>query len=243
MIEMKVYVGTSGFAYGWNPEGSFDWYAKNSNLNTLELNASFYRFPFPNQVKAWVRKTELFNPRLRWSIKVNRFVTHVFKFSERALSTWRKFESLFKPLDKFVDFYLFQLPPSLTSKFSSKLEDFIKKVDLKERFALEVRNLSWFDEKWINWAKKLGITWVSVDAPDFTNFPREIYSTNGIVYLRMHGRFDWYSHNYSDEELREVLGKIRRVKPKRCYIYFNNDTNMLRNARRMLELFKLAKIY
>lgn len=235
---MEIYIGTSGFAYDWNPDGSFDWYAKNSGLNSIELNASFYRFPFPSQVKGWARKTSLLNPKLRWSIKVNRFITHVFKFNERAFSTWRKFESIFKPLNEFIDFYLFQLPPSLSSKFSEKLEAFVKKVKLGDKFALEVRNLSWFEDKSIDWAKSLGITWVSIDAPDFTNFPRIVYSTNGIVYLRMHGRLYWYSHNYSDKELIEVIEKIRKVKPGKCYVYFNNNTNMLRNARRMKELFE-----
>ncbi|RLI98826.1 MAG: DUF72 domain-containing protein, partial [Candidatus Aenigmatarchaeota archaeon] len=70
---MQVFVGTSGWAYGWNPNG-FDWYIKNSGLNSVELNASFYRFPFPNQVKSWARKTKEFNPSLRWSIKVNRLI-------------------------------------------------------------------------------------------------------------------------------------------------------------------------
>jgi len=234
MVWMKVYVGTSGWMYSWNPDG-FDWFIKNSGLNAIELNASFYRFPFPNQVKSWKRKTEQFNPSLRWSIKVNRLITHVFKFSERTLSTWKKFENLFKPLSEHVDFFLFQLPPSLTSKFAPKLERFIKKVKLNEKFALEVRNMSWFDEKWIEWASKFGITWVSVDAPDF---PLEVYSSNGIVYERMHGRFAWYSHYYTDEELKEVEEKILKIKPRKVYVFFNNDHAMLENARRMLGLFR-----
>lgn len=233
---MKIYVGTSGWMYSWNPDG-FDWFIKNSGLNAIELNASFYRFPFPNQVKSWKRKTEQFNPSLRWSIKVNRLITHVFKFSERALSTWKKFENLFKPLSEHVDFFLFQLPPSLTSKFALKLERFIKKVKLNEKFALEVRNISWFDGKWIEWASELGVTWVSIDAPYFTNFPREIYCTGSSIYLRMHGRDDWYSHYYEDEELEEIKEKILKVKAKKAYVYFNNNTNMLRNARLLLSLF------
>jgi len=234
---MQVFVGTSGWAYSWNPNG-FDWYVKNSGLNSVELNASFYRFPFPNQVKSWARKTKEFNPSLRWSIKVNRLITHVFKFSERAFSTWKKFERLFKPLAENIDFYLFQLPPSLTQKFSSKVESFIKKVKLEERFALEVRNLSWFESKWIEWAKNLGITWVSVDAPYFTNFPREIYCTSDSIYLRMHGRSNWYAHYYEAKELEEIKERILRVKAKKVYVFFNNNHAMLANAQRMLKLLR-----
>ncbi|MEM7821215.1 MAG: DUF72 domain-containing protein [Candidatus Aenigmatarchaeota archaeon] len=232
---MEVFVGTSGWYYSWNPELSFDWYLKNSRLNGIELNASFYRFPFPNQIKSWLKKTKNFFPFLRWSIKVNRLITHTFKFNERAFGLWKKFKDLFKLLEKNIDFYLFQLPPSITSSFSSKLEIFIKKTGLKEKFALEVRNLDWFKEEWTEWASKLKITWVSVDSPDF---PLEVYSTNKIVYLRMHGRDAWYSHNYTNKELKEVKDKIFRVGPEKIYIFFNNNTNMLSNAQTMLKILK-----
>jgi len=234
---MEVYVGCSGFMYSWNPDG-LEWYLTETGLNSLELNTSFYRFPFPNQVKSWKRKTEQLSPSLRWSIKVNRLITHVFKFNERAFETWKKFEKLFEPLKENIDFYLFQLPPSLTSKFFPKLENFIRKTNLKEKFALEVRNISWFEEKYVKEASKLGITWVSVDSPDF---PREVYCSNKIVYLRMHGRTAWYSHFYTNEELEEIKEKILKIKPEKVYIFFNNNHAMLSNAISMLKLLTKGK--
>lgn len=224
---MKCFVGTSGWAYSWNLGGDFKWYAANSGLNAVELNASFYRFPFPSMIKGWSKTGKAF----RWSIKVNRFITHVFQFTGRALATWEKFRRLFEPLDDCIDFYLFQMPPNHTFKTAPKIERFIKAVKLKERFALEARNWDWFKEDAIAWAKKLGITFVSIDAPEFS---RDVYNTSGLVYERMHGRTRWYSHHYSDEELNEVASKIRMAKPKAAYVMFNNDTNMLSDSRRML---------
>jgi uncharacterized protein YecE (DUF72 family) len=234
---MKVFTGTSGFSYSWNPNG-FEWYLENSGLNSVELNSSFYRYPYPNQVKSWLRKTEKINPNLRWSIKVTRLVTHLYKFNQTAWKRWKSFERLFSPLDKFIDFYLFQLPPSTKPNSAKKIENFFKKTNLKKRFALEWRNVEWFEEEWVKWAKSLGLTLVSVDAPDFTKLPRRIFNVNGIVYLRMHGRSGWYSHNYKDIELKGIKKKILKVKPKKVYVYFNNDHNMLSNARRMLEILR-----
>jgi uncharacterized protein YecE (DUF72 family) len=150
---MEFFVGTSGWYYSWNEEGNFDWFVSNSKLNAVELNVSFYRFPFPNMVKAWARKGK----SLRWAIKVNHLITHTFKFSERAFQAWKKFQNLFMPLQDFIDFYLFQLSPSMTPKSLPLIESFVKKTELKERFALEVRNIEWYDRKLIEWASNLGI--------------------------------------------------------------------------------------
>jgi uncharacterized protein YecE (DUF72 family) len=231
---MKAFVGTSGWMYSWNSGGSLDWYLEKSGLNSIELNASFYRFPFPNQVKSWVAK----GAKLRWTVKVNRLITHQYKFSDKGFSSWQKFTDLFKPLDDIIDFYLFQLHPILKPSLAPKLEEFIKKSDLRERFALEVRNIAWFKEEWIAWAKNLGITWVSIDSPDF---PLDVFNTSGLLYERIHGRRSWYSHNYKDQELEEIKRKIVDAKPRKVYVYFNNDTNMLDNAQRMLKLLTLKR--
>ncbi len=137
------------------------------------------------------------------------------------------------PLEPSIDFYLFQLPPSMTPRSLQTLENFITKTDLGNRFALEVRNMKWFDKAYIQWASKLNTTWVSVDSPDF---PLDIYNTNGIVYERMHGRTAWYSHYYTDQELKDVANRIRKANPEKVYVFFNNNHAMLENARRMLQI-------
>ncbi|MEM4703072.1 MAG: DUF72 domain-containing protein [Candidatus Pacearchaeota archaeon] len=225
---MYIYVGTSGWFYGWNKDKNLEWYVKNSKLNAIELNASFYRFPFPNQIKSWAKKGK----ELRWSIKVTRLVTHVYKFNKEALKIWHSFYELFQPIDSFIDFYLFQLPPSFVD--IKKVLNFAKQTKLNEKFALELRNrklIESLDKKDI---KKFSeeITLVSLDSPDFQNkiFPGK------IIYLRMHGRDSWYSHNYSENELKEVVNKIKEIEPEKVYIFFNNNHNMLKNARTMLKL-------
>ena len=232
---MEICVGTSGWLYDWNLGGNFDWFVENSGLNAVELNASFYRFPFPNVVRAWARKGK----GIRWAIKVNRLITHVFKFSDRGLGTWEKFERLLEPMDELIDFYLFQLPPRYGPKASETLERFIKSVKLGERFALEVRDAKWYDRKWLDWARGLGLTWVSVDCPDF---PRDVYNTSGLVYERVHGRSAWYSHDYSKEEIREIAERIVRARPRAAYVFTNTDHFMLPAAREMMkQLTELVK--
>ena len=229
----EIYVGTSGWSYSWNPNG-FKWYAKNSGLNAVELNSSFYRFPFPSMIKGWLK----YSDKIRWAIKVHRSITHYRKLTGKAEETWRKFERLFQPLDNQIDFYLFQMPPNYTATEDNiqNLSKFHEYTELGSRFAFEPRHITWFTNEVQEILRELGITVVSVDSPFITY----IWKTNDIVYLRMHGRTSWYSHYYTDEELLQITNKIMELAPNRVYVFFNNDHDMLENGRRMLKILKKA---
>ncbi len=226
---MQIYVGTSGWLYDWNIGRSLEWYVKNSGLNSIELNMSFYRYPTRKTVEIWAEKGKT----LRWSIKASRLITHVYRFGEKAETAWNRFKELFSPIEEKIDYYLFQLPPSMTPRHVSRIERFILKTELGSRLALEWRSPEWFREEWIRWAIDLGITPVSIDAPEL---PRTIFKSGQAVYLRMHGRYAWYSHDYTDEELKEVAESIVKNSPGKVHVYFNNNHAMLRNARRMLKI-------
>jgi uncharacterized protein YecE (DUF72 family) len=222
-----VFVGTSGWYYDWNKKKNFDWFIENSSLNSVELNASFYRFPFPRQIEAWSTK----GAGLRWSIKVHRSITHWRQLSGSSLEIWENFRELFEPMDHIIDFYLFQVPPNFNDV--ARALRFAEAAKLGERFALEIRNrrLLGDDEACEELMKE--VTLVSVDSPDYRNriFPGK------IIYMRMHGREGWYNYNYSMEEISETFRKMREFGPEKVYIYFNNDHNMLENARMTLKVF------
>ena len=230
---MRFFVGTSGWMYDWNPDG-FEWYMLESGLNAVELNASFYRFPFKNQILSWSRK----GSRIRWSIKVNRLVTHVYKLNDKAFSVWNRFRELFEPMDDLIDFYLFQLPPTLkfTESVRNKLKMFVERGDVGSKIAIEGRSSDWFTDECVRFINSLGCVFVSVDAP---GLPNNIFVNNGTIYLRMHGRHAWYMYNYSERELSEIVQRIIKNKPERVYVFFNNDHDMLANARVMFRLFSI----
>ncbi len=223
---MDAFVGTSGWYYSWNEALTLDWYLARSGLNAVELNASFYRFPFPNQVASWARK----GVSLRWAVKVHQSVTHRHRFSRDALDIWERFRRLFSPLDPFIDFYLFQAPPAFRD--TGKVLDFAAGTGLGDRFALELRNRDLLGDDEACRHLRENVVLVSVDSPDF---PLRIFPGD-VVYLRVHGRTGWYSHDYSRDELREMAGAVRDAHPSRVYIFFNNDHAMLGNARIMREL-------
>jgi len=224
-------VGTSGWAYSWNPDG-LEWYVRHSRLNAVELNASFYRFPFRNQVRGWARR----GAGLRWAIKVHRSITHYRRLSPASYQTWARFRALFEPMEHLIDFYLLQLPPTyaMTERGVEKLRAFAKTAGLGERLAVEFRHPSWFCEEGLAVVKEVGATAVSVDSPETIHY----WSSNGVVYARLHGRTAWYAHEYSESELVEITESIASLAPRRVYVFLNNNHWMLENARAIKKILE-----
>ncbi|MCD6508941.1 MAG: DUF72 domain-containing protein [Thermoprotei archaeon] len=229
---LAVFVGTSGWSYDWNPDG-FKWYARYSGLNAVELNASFYRFPFPNMVRSWLMRTEK-APCMRWAIKIHRYVSHVYMLKDRALGLWDRFHRLFQPLEEYIDFFLLQLPPRFKpdDEHLRRLERFVEHVNLGYTLAVEWRDPTWFKEEWIGLGRELRFTVVSIDSPIGCFYVR----SGPYVYLRMHGRGAWYAYRYSRDELIHVATSLLRLNGTRVYAFFNNDHDMLDNAREFLEI-------
>ncbi|MGC9047832.1 MAG: DUF72 domain-containing protein [Caldisphaera sp.] len=229
---MEIYVGTSGWMYSWNLGRSLDWYVQKSNLNTVELNSSFYRFPYKNQIKSWSEKGK----DIRWAIKVHKSVSHTHRLDKNSYDVWSKFIDSFKEMDNIIDFYLIQLPPSFAKNEENvnRIIDFSRFANINKRLAIEFRNNSWFNEETIDLFRKLDMTIVSISSP----IGEFISLSNDIIYLRMHGKNKWYFYEYSKKELNEIANKIYSLKPKKIYVYFNNDLWMLSNGIYMLNLLR-----
>lgn len=222
-----TYVGTSGWSYDWNRGNSLDWYITESGLNAIELNMSFYRFPYPNMVKSWVVKGK----NLAWVVKVHRSITHFKKLNAVAVESFQRFKTLFAPLEDQIHYYLLQLPPSFTDL--TTLERFINETGT-EKLAVEFRHPSLFTDESREWGRQQGVLLVSIDAP---KLPSTIMSRT-VVYERVHGRTGWYSHDYADQELQEIQTRILATRPKTVYVFFNNNHAMMENAIRMHQLLR-----
>ncbi|HXW53887.1 MAG TPA: DUF72 domain-containing protein [Myxococcota bacterium] len=228
---MEILVGTSGWSNPlWNPNG-LSWYEKHSRLNAIELTMSFYQLPTPEQIEIWVQEGK----GLTWAVKVNRSVTHFFRFNHLALEKFREFRELFRPLDLQIGYYLFQLPPNAHPAMRKDIERFVNETGLGARFALEWRNPKWFVKEQVDWATDLGITVVSADSP---SIPRDIICTSEVVYLRLHGRSDWFEHHYSRRELAHIAELVQKTGCDRVIAILNNESSQLKNAKALFSILK-----
>ena len=117
--------------------------------------------------------------------------------------------------------FLFQFPPSL--HFSKgKLDEIIRQLNPDKLNVLEFRHPSWFIPEVYDKLKDNSIVFCTVSAP---GLPEDFVKTADDIYVRFHGKESWYAYDYSKEELEEWIKKIKGLRPKRAWIYFNNDAN------------------
>jgi uncharacterized protein YecE (DUF72 family) len=137
-----LYVGASGFSYAsWKP----DFYPAGTrpnqflhvygeHLNSVELNATFYRLPSEDQLRAWAAQTPT---GFRFAVKMSRQITHfgrvdgIGTFCERV----RALGDRLGPI-------LVQLPPS-RPRDDGLLRFFLDSLDPTLRYAFEFRHPSW----------------------------------------------------------------------------------------------------
>ena len=233
---MKVHVGCSGYNYReWKgffyPEGLaqskwLQYYCE--HYNTVEINASFYRFPTNKSLKAWYDKTP---DNFRFSLKANNQITHYKKFNGTQ-SLVKEFYDVAKDgLKDKLDCILFQLPPSV--KYSVEtLERIVEQLNPDFKNVLEFRNADWWNPVVYNTLKSIKIIFCT---SSYSGLPDDFITTTDTAYIRLHGKKELYKSNYSTDELHALSDFITDSNVKNAFVYFNNTWggNVIANAKSM----------
>ena len=131
-----------------------------------------------------------------------------------------------------MDLYLLQLPPRFTD--IGRILSFLEGAPSGEKIAVELRGRAVLEDDAFCRRVQERAVLVSVDSPEMKTriFPAD------VVYLRMHGRMGWYSHDYTEGELLEVADALEASGAGKVLVFFNNDHHMLENARRMRDILR-----
>jgi len=230
---MKIYIGTSGWQY-YHWRGKFypenlksqdflKFYSK--HFNTVEVNTSFYHFTKESTFKKWKEEVD---KNFLFAIKLHRLFTHFRKLNLKKEDK-RILEETIKGylvLEKNLGPILIQLPPSLKKdlkllkNFISFIKKISKKLNKKLLFAIEFRHKSWLDKKVYSFLKENNVAFVISDSP---RWPTDFVKTADFVYVRFHGKPKLFASKYEEKELEEYAEKIKKLKPKNLFVYFNND--------------------
>jgi uncharacterized protein YecE (DUF72 family) len=234
------YIGCSGWYY-WHLRDTFyaalpqkDWFAHYAkHFSTVELNASFYSWPTEANVKSWLRQAG--RKQFTYTVKVCELITHVkrFKGTKTLIQDFGYVADLLGPR---MGCLLFQLPPSF--KYTpARLRTILEQLDKRHRNVVEFRHASWWNADVYKAFRQAGAIFCSCSGP---RLPDTLVKTADDIYIRFHGVKRWYRHDYTRDELKEWVERIRASGAKRVWVYFNNDNDgyAVKNARELRRLLK-----
>ncbi|MEP6615929.1 MAG: DUF72 domain-containing protein, partial [Ginsengibacter sp.] len=218
------WIGCSGFHYKeWKelfyPKGIpqtkwFEFYC--TRFNTIELNTTFYRFPTPDGLQSWYKRSPAI---FRFAVKAPRLITHYkhFSDSERLLGDF--YASVYEGLSDKLGPVLFQLPSRL--KYSKEILDrIIENLDPSFDNVVEFRDSSWWTQSVYNILRKNKISFTGISHP---SLPDAVIKNNSILYYRFHGIPVLYKSEYNESYIQKITEEIRASgKFNEAYVYFNN---------------------
>ena len=235
-------VGTSGWSYRhWEgvlyphdlPQRQrLDHYI--ARYRTVELNASYYRWPADAAFRYWQRRLP---PEFVLAVKAPRGLTHQRRLyaPERWIERIRGGLARLAPVRAIL---LVQLSPRFEVDLA-RLEYFLAHLPSELQVAVEMRHASWYREDTFRLLERYRAAYCVMSG---AGLPCVLRATAPVVYVRMHGpdHQHLYAGSYSDDDLRwwadrvgEWAGSGRDV-----FVYFNNDGHghAVRNALRLREL-------
>lgn len=175
---------------------------------------------------------------------------------------WRQFALSLEPLHATgkLGSLLFQFPKWFLPNRASRrhLEEIRQRLP-ESAIAIEFRHESWFEgrqrESTLAFEREMAFTNVIVDEPQLPGSIPTVWevTTPGLALLRLHGRnaqtwnlkglkaaSDRFNYDYSDDELREFVLPVRRLREqaREVHVIFNNnlEDQGVRNARTMMRM-------
>lgn len=200
-------------------------------LPSIEINGSFYSLQRPESYAAWHDATP---PGFVFSIKGNRYITHILRLRDVDPALANVLASGMLNLRDKLGPMLWQFPPNFTFD-ADKMEHFLSilphdteqalalarhhearmagrtalQVDAKRkmRHAVEVRHMSFADERFVKMLRKYKVAVVVADTAGKWPYFEDV--TADFMYLRLHGEKELYASGYTDEALDRWADRIR----------------------------------
>jgi uncharacterized protein YecE (DUF72 family) len=226
----KIFTGTSGWSYEHWVERFYPEHLKKNEwfpyytqyFNTVELNMSFYRYPFKNMLKGWKNKMP---ENFKMTFKANRQITHRKKFHD-VEDNMQKFYEMTENLEGNTGCILFQTPPSFQCDEGNfrKMLKFMDVLDSSKNNVIEFRDNSWWNEDVFKLLKAHNVAFCTVSGLEM---PSDVKVTADFGYFRFHGPEKPYASKYSEAELKSwaeaIKKEINEKQLNEVYCYFNND--------------------
>jgi len=192
-------------------------------VDCIEINSTFYRPPFINNTKSWLRRTSE-KKDFFFTAKLHQDFTHkgiidaeMVKYFHQGFKPFLEAGKLKNLLAQFR--YDFADGPDSRRHLTSIVENFRDAFEL----AVEVRHKSWQEKEALDFLRELDVSVCNLDYPTTYNSFNLKYCTVGRSgYFRLHGRNSekWFSkagrdetydYYYNPEELAGIHDRIEKL--------------------------------
>ena len=219
-MSKALHIGTSGWSYpSWKPafypeklpsKRFLEFYS--TQLNAVELNATFRRMPTASAIAGWLAATAA---DFRFSAKAHQSITHM-KRLKNAEESLRFFLRSLDPMRESgkLGAVLLQVPPNLKAD-TGLLADFVQLLPVAYRFAFEFRHESWFNDSVYAILKKKNVALCWAESEKITA-PRA--STADFVYYRLR------CPEYTKEQLSKLAEEIAsQGRSREVFAFFKHE--------------------
>jgi uncharacterized protein YecE (DUF72 family) len=219
-MSKDLHIGTSGWSYPtWKPaffpdklpaKRFLEFYS--TQLNSVELNATFRRMPTASAIAGWLAATP---PDFHFAAKAHQSITHI-KRLKNADDSLRFFLQSLEPMRQSgkLGAILLQVPPNLKADIAL-LEDFVQLLPVAYRFAFEFRHETWFNDSVYDVLKKKNVALCWAESEKITA-PRA--STADFVYYRLR------CPEYTREQLSKLAEEITsQAQGREAFAFFKHE--------------------
>jgi uncharacterized protein YecE (DUF72 family) len=215
---MRILAGTSGYAFkewkgAFYPEdmpdsGMLAFYA--GKFPTVEINNTFYQLPKEKVLLDWAASVP---SDFTFSIKASRRITHFQRLKPESLELVDYLLKTTSVLGERLGPILFQLPPNM-KKEMDRLRPFLERLPRDQRFAIEFRHESWFDDEVVDALRAHDVALCAIEQEDFRS---PVTSTASWGYVRLH-RLD-----YDPAMIAAWAQRVNGNGWTDAYVYFKHD--------------------
>jgi uncharacterized protein YecE (DUF72 family) len=233
MCERRVYIGTAAWAIPKAYQDTFP--SEGSHLvrytgqfDGVEINSSFYR---PHRLSTYQRWADDVPDHFRFAVKMPKTITHEGRLRNVAEPLQRFLGEIIGLGDKLGP-VLTQLPPSL--KFDpDAAEEFFR--TLRDSFGgdivCEPRHATWFTADVAEFLIERQVARVAADPQPHPD-AKQPGGWRGLAYYRLHGSPKMYYSSYSDEDITQIAGELRKRETEgtRTWCIFDNTAEFAATA-------------
>jgi len=215
---VNVLVGTSGWAFKeWkgafypddlHDDGMLGFYS--GRFPTVEINNTFYRLPRETVLRDWAAQVP---EQFTFALKASQRITHFARLKPPAGDLVAYLLRTTSVLGGKLGPILFQLPPNF-EKNLDRLKSFLEILPNDQRFTIEFRHESWFDDDVMNVLRERDVALCVGQQEEFSS---PFVSTASWGYLRLH-RFD-----YDATTLAEWRNRVAAQQWTDAYVFFKHD--------------------